>query len=409
MAFYYQNFKADLVEAANMCQKNISLAILTGNSRRHSQALHQLAWINFRLGEYSVAQMYAYEARKLARVSGSLHIESQIIRIQAICWKELGHYNQSLSLCIVAKHLVGLCGMSGGEADLAIMTIQAEVHKCKSEYSEAWKIHTKLVQILADQNSYLHALALLNFAELGVLIGVPQHDVRWNIDHARGMFTSRGRKSVTVYCDTILADLYLREQDLLEAKTLFEKSLKLASEDGQVQSFCFEKLGNASQWGADYSMFQWTTMFLVYSVKCKQPLNVHKALQFLGDTFLQKDEDTAIALLTVALEGFTYMDVHRSRAECMLRLGDISKSRGDMLKAVELWTTAQPLFERSSQVKQVQCVDERLAGIGSDVLEQQKENIAHLVELNVPSGNPRDIQDEEQVGLSDQPHEQVVV
>ncbi|KAJ7857973.1 hypothetical protein B0H14DRAFT_3135681 [Mycena olivaceomarginata] len=279
------------------------------------------------------------------------------------------------------------------------MTIQAEVHKCKSEYSEAWKIHTKLVQILADQNSYLHALALLNFAELGVLIGVPQHDVRWNIDHARGMFTSRGRKSATVYCDTILADLYLREQDLLEAKTLFEKSLKLASEDGQVQSFCFEELGNASQWGADYSMFQWTTMFLVYSVKCKQPLNVHKALQFLGDTFLQKDEDTAIALLTVALEGFTYMDVHRSRAECMLRLGDISKSHGDMLKAVELWTTAQLLFERSSQVKQVQCVDERLAGIGSDVLEQQKENIAHLVELNVPSGNPCDIQDEEQSSI----------
>jgi hypothetical protein len=80
-----------------------------------------------------------------------------------------------------------------------------------------------------------------------------------------------------------------------------------------------------------------------------------------------------------------------------------------MLKAVELWHTARPLFERSCQVKQVQFVDERLASIGSDVLEQHKENIARLVKLNVPPGNACDIQDEEQVELTDEPHEPVVV
>jgi hypothetical protein len=80
-----------------------------------------------------------------------------------------------------------------------------------------------------------------------------------------------------------------------------------------------------------------------------------------------------------------------------------------MMKAVKLWTTARLLFERSSQAKQVQCVDEKLAGIGSNVLAQHRENISHLVELNVISGNPCDIQDEEQIGLADEPHEQVVV
>jgi hypothetical protein len=64
------------------------------------------------------------------------------------------------------------------------------------------------------------------------------------------------------------------------------------------------------------------------------------------------------------------------------------------LKAVKFWHTARPLFERSSQVKQVQCVDERLAGIGGDVLEQHKENIPCLVKLNVPSGNPCNIEDQ---------------
>jgi hypothetical protein len=87
----------------------------------------------------------------------------------------------------------------------------------------------------------------------------------------------------------------------------------------------------------------------------------------------------------------------------MLRLGDISNSHGDPLKAVELWSTARPLFERSSQVKEVQHIDERLACIGCDVLEQHRENISRLVELTNPSGNPTPIEDEQQVGLVEEP------
>ncbi|KAJ7813284.1 hypothetical protein B0H14DRAFT_1443521 [Mycena olivaceomarginata] len=410
MALYYLYFKADLVEAANMCKKSISLAVLTGNNKRHSHALDHLAWINIQLGEYSVAQMYAYETQRLARVSGDLYTEASVAHTQALCWQMLGHYNQSLSLCIVAKHLLGLCGMSDSTTNLGIMTTQAEVHKCKSEYSEAWNIYTKMVQNTVDRDPQWHASALLNLAEVGVWMGVPKHDVQRNIELAQSKFTTMGLKLLTICCDCVLADLYLREQDLLGAKTLFERLLKLTPEDCEIKSFCFERLGNASSWGPDEAVHGWMSIFLVHSLKSGLKLQVHKALQFFGQMFLmQNDEDTAISLFTVALEGFIYMDVHHSRAECMLRLGDISNSHGDQLKAVELWSTARPLFERSSQVKQVQCVDERLAGIGSDILEQHKKNIAHLVELNVPSGNPCDIQDEEQVELADEPHEQVVV
>jgi hypothetical protein len=54
----------------------------------------------------------------------------------------------------------------------------------------------------------------------------------------------------------------------------------------------------------------------------------------------------------------------------MLLLGDLSKGYGDFLKAVKLWETAPSLFEWSSQVKQVENIDERLTGVGEDVLEQ---------------------------------------
>jgi hypothetical protein len=71
----------------------------------------------------------------------------------------------------------------------------------------------------------------------------------------------------------------------------------------------------------------------------------------------------------------------------MIRLGDNFKRHGDILQAVELWNVARPLFERSSQVEEVKYIDERLACVGSDVLEQHRENQAHLADLHVGEDN----------------------
>jgi hypothetical protein len=142
-------------------------------------------------------------------------------------------------------------------------------------------------------------------------------------------------------------------------------------------------------------MSSWTTVFLVHSLKRKEKLGIYKALQFLGDIFLsQNDEHTAASLFTVALEGFTKMDVHRSRAECMLRFGDISMGHGDLLNAVEFWERARPLFEFSSQTKQVQNINERLVGISEDVLEQHRNNLARLAELTALSGTVEELEDD---------------
>ncbi|KAJ7900508.1 hypothetical protein B0H13DRAFT_2336531 [Mycena leptocephala] len=78
----------------------------------------------------------------------------------------------------------------------------------------------------------------------------------------------------------------------------------------------------------------------------------------------------------------------------MLRFGDISLGHGDLLKAVEFWEAARPLFERSSQAKQVQNINERLAGIDEDVLEQHRKNLARLAELNVPTGTVEELEDD---------------
>ncbi|KAJ6548159.1 hypothetical protein DFH09DRAFT_1087359 [Mycena vulgaris] len=119
------------------------------------------------------------------------------------------------------------------------------------------------------------------------------------------------------------------------------------------------------------------------SLRQKEKLGIHKALKFLGDFYLAEgDQQTAISLFTTALEGFTKMDVHRSGGECMVRLGDISKQNGDAEKAVELWRTARPLFEHSSQAKQIVQIDDRLAGVGYSLPEEHFKSMVSLSDLN---------------------------
>jgi hypothetical protein len=67
---------------------------------------------------------------------------------------------------------------------------------------------------------------------------------------------------------------------------------------------------------------------------------------------------------------------------------------GDPFQAVEFWEVARPLFERSSQTKQVQHINERLAGISDDVLQQHRNKLARLAELNVPAGTVEELEDD---------------
>ncbi|KAJ7922753.1 hypothetical protein B0H13DRAFT_2267444 [Mycena leptocephala] len=382
----------DVSSATEFCRAVISLALTTGNTRQHSQGLQNLAWVEWNLGDYSAAQVHAIEAQRLALISADLYREARALRIEAICCYTLGNYTKAMSLCIRARELLGLCGMSHGNLDHDIMTTQAEIHRLKSEYVEACSIHTGILEEITIQDPYNYGWTLLNVAEIDVLIGAPKDDVQRNCDRARKMLDTLGVVEGVTICDIILADLYLREGNSLAAQTICERCFKLSLESSQVTTYCLERLGDASCWGDLDGMSGWTAVYFVISLKRKEKLGMFKALRSLGDIFLaQHDEHTATSLFTVALEGFTQMDVHRSRAECMLRLGDISMGHGDLLKAVEFWERARPLFERSSQTNQVQHINERFAGISEDVLEQHRNNLARLAELNAPAGTVEEL------------------
>jgi tetratricopeptide (TPR) repeat protein len=263
--------------------------------------------------------------------------------------------------------------MAGGELDRDIMDTLGDLHRLRSEYKEAHHIQMQILQNASrEQEPYHYVLAHYNIAQIDVEVGTSREDVVKNIETLMPVFKTTGILMGQIYGDMVRGALYLREKDWKTAKMLLQQCLRLVwGKHSHDASYCLERLGNFHAWGTMYRSSTWTMLFLVHSFKTKQKLDIHKAFQFLGDNYLADgDKDTAITLFTVALEGFIQMDVHRSQAECMLRLGDISKKDGDLERAVGLWKAARPLFERSSQTKQIALVEEKLASIPSEHIEE---------------------------------------
>ncbi|KAJ7457747.1 hypothetical protein FB451DRAFT_1183067 [Mycena latifolia] len=302
-----------------------------------------------------------------------------------MCWNALGSYKHSITLLRRARDLLRLCGMSGGPLDDLIMGTQAEVHLLKSEYLEARSIHTQILHNCSiEQNPYQHAGALLNIAQIDVEIGVVGHELGKNLYTASQFFGRVGYSMAITFCDIVQTAMYVNE-DILTAKSQFRQSLTLTwGKSAEAVSYCLEKLADVCLWtGTDPISYNASVIFLVHSLKMAKKRDIYKALQFLGDAYLAHGgQQTAMSLWVVALEGFTQMDVHRSKAECMLRLGDLLKLRGDLMKAGKLWKTARPLFERSSQQKQMADIDARLSGIRSELLDGPAKTLIRVSDLN---------------------------
>jgi tetratricopeptide (TPR) repeat protein len=346
-------------------EKALRLSKLCGVTNEQCNALIGIARLKLRTGDYSTVMMHVNEAQRLSKLSANLYEEARALWIEALCSTQLGAYQNSIIQFKRARDILGLCGLSGSSFDYTMRKGQAEVHLLKSEYAEARSIYTQIVKTTsADQNAHAYAFALLNIAQIDVMIDGTEQDINNNLNNARTMFNNL--KYPTEICDMVLADLHLRKSNTSSASTLFLKSLHLSwGMDTEITSYCLERLADESQWGGDNSVqSHWPMVYLGFAQRSKQKLALHKALLLLGDVFISdKDEETAYNLYDVALEGFTYMDVHCSCAQSMLRLGDLAHKRGDISKATEFWKAARPLFEQSLQAKEVDQINARVATV----------------------------------------------
>ncbi|KAJ7467660.1 hypothetical protein FB451DRAFT_1369314 [Mycena latifolia] len=377
--------------ALKYLHKALDLAKLHGDIRQEALVLTRLGELKWVTGDYGVSQKHAQASHRLSELSGDLHSQSLALRTSALCYQSCGDIKNAIILYERAQKLLELCGTTTGSLSNVILRSLAEAHLLKSEYVEACKINMQLARDAATQAPYYYAWTLLNIAQLDVIIGASKQDVLSNLDKAMALFEAHrygytNTFSAKIYCQIVLGQLHLREGEILTAKCILLTCFKSSwGNAAQGVLSCMESFANVKDWPENDFCWvaRWAVVYLGYAEKLGDRIALHRALQFLGDVFqAEGDHATSISLFTVALEGFTWMDIHRSRAECMLQLGDLAKGEGDMLKAIDLWKTARPLFEHSSQGKQITQIDERLATINNNVLGGTADSLMRLGQLN---------------------------
>ncbi|KAJ7797980.1 hypothetical protein B0H14DRAFT_3546462 [Mycena olivaceomarginata] len=306
---HFQHFTDPVLEFATMdparslqfYDKALQLSKLCGDKNQESNCLVLNALLKWKAGDPHSAKVHASEAQRLSKLSGDLYQEAQACHLLAMCTRSVGNWQKSMTNLCRARELLGLCGLSGGRIDHDITIGQAENHLVKSEYAEARRLYSQMVETTSpDQNAEAYAFALLNIAEVDIMIGHPAEDVDNTLGKAKEIFSSVNDQQGIKYCDMFWAYMEFR----VGKSAKFLQALHSAWEkENQIVSFCLERLANVNAWQSAGSQFRWPVVYLGYAYKTKEKLGLHKALLFLGDVFISnEDEDTAQNLWVVALE-----------------------------------------------------------------------------------------------------------
>ncbi|KAF8196226.1 hypothetical protein K438DRAFT_1760403 [Mycena galopus ATCC 62051] len=359
---YHLIHKGDKQQGTQFLHKALEMSELCGNRNSQGLALLVLASVERMSGNYQAGHTYASVALRLSKLSGNLYQAAAAHRLAANCLQYQGSYQESAGQLHSATELLHVCGMSGGILAYQIRGAQGEIHLLKSEYKEARNIYCQILESTSmEQNSISYAFALLNIGLIDTMIGGAEDNIYHNLKTAKGIF-GRETAHAIIFCDFTQASIEQKEGKFDLAEVKFQECLSLSwGKDSQGVAFCLEQLANIQAWPARKRHPKWAIIYLGFAWKSKEKLGLHKALLFLGDVHIaHNDKGTAANLYQVALEGFTRMDVHRSRAQCLLRLGDLANKHGHISEAITLWTAARPLFERSLQTKDVTNIDSRL-------------------------------------------------
>ncbi|KAJ7761370.1 hypothetical protein B0H16DRAFT_1884352 [Mycena metata] len=359
--------RGDIAKSKQYCESALSLAS-TSNGPTHAQfwALLGLAKIMRLAGDYEGGISYTKRASQCANSLGDIYIESQALSTQADHCSCMGDFREAARLCAEARALVKACGLEGSMADLDAQLLQAEIHMQKTEYSDARAAETSL--LTADpQYKWRDAFARLNLALIDVATDAASDTIRANVSMAKAHFSTLNFALGGHLCDVADGDLLLRDGNPADARLLFTVTFQAFNGKwDEAASICLERLadhGNGMH--SVQETLHWATVYLASAKRAKSRLAMMKAIRSLGDVLAAlDDEETSLQLFEVALKGFTSMGVHAWAAGSMVRISGVLERRETQNgRAIDLLREARPLFERSSQLKQIAFVNAKLGGL----------------------------------------------
>ncbi|KAF8174117.1 hypothetical protein K438DRAFT_122964 [Mycena galopus ATCC 62051] len=380
VASYYVSHARDLQKGEDFYLRALSVASQPNSDVVRIKSLRGLALVEWHRGNYSRGLQLSRDICRIARASGNIWGELTGIRMQAMSYFSLGDFKHSTASLNEGKKLVVRASVQGGQIESMLMNIEAGVYHCKTEYSEARCIQEAILhQTSAVLSPMEHAYALMNVASLNIVTGASADVVSRDLNAATTFFQSAQYPRGISHCEYYHADLRHREGDATGARVEYMRLAAAHDSDDDLVCLCLLKLADPTNpVHTDTEAAQWAVVLLAFALHpvVRSLLTVHQALQRLGDVLVgQGADDTAFAILTLALDGFTHMDVHQSRAECMRTIGDVYVRRGDFFRARKMWEAARPLFDRSEQAKEVTRIDERLQTL---IVAQKSEEISQV-------------------------------
>ncbi|KAJ7481809.1 hypothetical protein FB451DRAFT_1170954 [Mycena latifolia] len=324
----------------------LSLARRLHDHSVFAQVLRQMSCVLHNVGNMRRARAVALEAQAHAQLAGDLDTEFLCILSSVSHFITAGNYGRAAELCIELVSLAKGLGVEMGPQGLNVFLMQNEIHFRKTEYEQARSVNRVIVDITShnDTRTRFYAAASYNLFLIDIATGASvKHET---LQTLRKLLPPGVHYAV--FCDIAIADSFRRRGELTRAHELYNQSLTLArGQYAETTNECFQKLGDTAYARSRMDpALEYYVLHLALSRKMEDFENTHQALRRIGDIFIfQGDKETARSLFTLCLDGFTLMDIHKARGECLFHLGDLLKNEGNVINAARCWEQALPLFE----------------------------------------------------------------
>ncbi|KAJ7055842.1 hypothetical protein C8F01DRAFT_1318653, partial [Mycena amicta] len=174
--------KKDMPKALEFAQKALDVCKSTSSTttailRNEFHAYCMLFNVKIYEGAFSLALTYANECERTAKLFGSLLMEADVYRMQALCYQNMGFYRQAIARYREARDLVDQCGLAGGHMDQLIASNLGETYKRQTDYARSLEIQKKLLLDDPMENDVIHmAFVYMSVAELHVAMGAPREE-----------------------------------------------------------------------------------------------------------------------------------------------------------------------------------------------------------------------------------------